>query len=186
MRFSTIYFSTVIAVLSVNAQSNNGTATTNTAPVVSGTELPSAAQQSATACLLTCASDDNECRTKCQALANSVNPIADCQAACPKGDGSATANESYKQCFQACQTAAAQVPSTTAQETSAPNATSSPTGSNGSGNSGDNSGESNGSGVKASGTSSSPSSTPTNASNDLRVSFSVCGVLGLFALMLAL
>lgn len=184
MRFSTIYFSAVVAVLSVNAQSNNGTATTNSAPVVSGTELPSAAQQSATACLLTCAADDNDCRTKCQALANSVNPIADCQAACPKGDGSATANESYKQCFQACQNTAAQVPSTTAQETSAPDATSSPTGSNGSGS--NESGNSDGSGVKASGTTSSPSSTPTNASNDLRVSFSVCGVLGLFALMLAL
>jgi hypothetical protein len=147
MRFSTIFVSAVVAALSVHAQANNGTATTDTVPAVSGTEAPNAAQQSAAACLLTCrlssfrsmlcsspnnptgASNDNNCRAKCQALANAVNPIADCQAACPKGDGGAAANDAYKSCISNCAATAAVAPLTTAQQTSAPVATSTPTGS---------------------------------------------------------
>lgn len=52
MRFSTIFLSTVVAALSVQAQANNGTVTTE--PAVSGTQLPTPAQQSAAACLKTC------------------------------------------------------------------------------------------------------------------------------------
>jgi hypothetical protein len=147
MRFSTIFVSAVVAAVSVHAQASNGTATTDIAPVVSGTELPNAAQQSAAACLLTCtlpsspstlwsnpnnrsgSSDDNDCRAKCQALANSVNPIADCQAACPKGNGDAAANDSYQSCYQGCQATATNAPATTAQKTSAGDSTATPTGS---------------------------------------------------------
>lgn len=133
MRFSTIFLSTVVAALSVQAQANNGTATTES-PAVSGTALPTPGQLAATRCLATCKSstlqsrfpqqilttftgpsNDNDCRAKCQLLANSVNPIGDCQAACPKGDGSAAGNLSYKECLQGCN-ALSPVPS--ASETS--------------------------------------------------------------------
>lgn len=54
MRFSTIFLSTVVAALSVQAQANNGTATESAA--VSGTSKPNAAQQSAAVCLESCKS----------------------------------------------------------------------------------------------------------------------------------
>ncbi|KFZ10764.1 hypothetical protein V502_07940 [Pseudogymnoascus sp. VKM F-4520 (FW-2644)] len=187
MRFSTIFLSSVVAALSVQAQATNGTATTES-PVVSGTALPSAGQQAATICLANCPASDNACRANCQLLANSVNPINDCQAACPKGDGKAAANQAYQDCIQSCESIVATP--TSAVETSGSGATASPTGTgSGSGSStGTGSGASesgSGSDVKASGTAS-PSATPTGAAANMAVSVSVGAGLGLLAMMLAL
>ncbi|OBT45319.1 hypothetical protein VE00_04060 [Pseudogymnoascus sp. WSF 3629] len=181
MRFSTIFLSTVVAALSVQAQANNGTATTES-PVVSGTAKPNAGQQAATICLAACPATDNTCRAKCQLLANSVNPIGDCQAACPKGDGQAAANLSYKNCISGCATIAAEP---TASETSGAAASSTATGT-GSGSSSGASSSGSGSDVKASGTGAAASSTPTGAAANMAVSVSVGAGLGLFAMMLAL
>lgn len=126
MRFSTILISSVFAALSVNAQSN-GTATITSA-LVSGTEGATPAQESATQCLKTCkslsqnttcccvpnnhpgADSDSQCRADCQLLANSVNPIANCQSLCPKGNGTAIDNKNYEECYQACISTAAETP----------------------------------------------------------------------------
>ncbi|ELR08208.1 hypothetical protein VC83_08028 [Pseudogymnoascus destructans] len=192
MRFSTIFLSTVVAALSVQAQANNGTATT-VSPVVSGTAKPNAGQQATTVCLEACPSNDNDCRAKCQLLANSVNPKIDCQAACPKGDGSAAANLSYRNCFQSC---ASISPEPTASETSRAVASSTPTGTGSGSGTGTGSGTGSGSGgasssgsgsdVKASGTGAAPSATKTGAAANMAVSVSVGAGLGLFAMMLAL
>ncbi|OBT90075.1 hypothetical protein VE02_02489 [Pseudogymnoascus sp. 03VT05] len=183
MRFSTIFLSTVVAALSVQAQANNGTATTES-PVVSGTALPNEGQQAATICLAACPVTDNVCRAKCQLLANSVNPIGDCQAACPKGNGNAAANLSYRECISGCATISAQP--TAVQTTTGAASTATGTGS-GSGSGGaSSSGSGSGSGVKASGTGASPSATPTGAAANMAVSVSVGAGLGLLAMMIAL
>ncbi|KFY74254.1 hypothetical protein V499_05710 [Pseudogymnoascus sp. VKM F-103] len=189
MRFSTIFLSTVVAALSVQAQANNGTATTES-PAVSGTALPTPGQLAATRCLATCPSNDNDCRAKCQLLANSVNPIGDCQAACPKGDGSAAGNLSYKECLQGCN-ALSPVPSASetssaASSTSTGTDSGSGTGSGTDSSSGGASSSGSGSDVKATGTNASPSATPTGAAANMAVSVSVGAGLGLFAMMLAL
>ncbi|OBT54588.1 hypothetical protein VE04_04036 [Pseudogymnoascus sp. 24MN13] len=190
MRFSTIFLSTVVAALSVQAQANNGTATTES-PVVSGTALPNAGRgPPPAASRLVSASNDNDCRAKCQLLANSVNPIGDCQAADPEGDGPAAGHLSYKECLQGCN-ALSPVPSAS-ETSSAASSTSTGTGSGsgtGSGtdsSSGGASSSGSGSDVKATGTNASPSATPTGAAANMAVSVSVGAGLGLFAMMLAL
>ncbi|KFY40666.1 hypothetical protein V494_03385 [Pseudogymnoascus sp. VKM F-4513 (FW-928)] len=186
MRFSTIFLSSVVAALSVQAQANNGTQTT-TSPVVSGTAKPNAGQQAMLVCLESCPDSDNDCRAKCQLLANSVNPIGDCTAACPKGDGDAAGNLNYQQCVQSCRTISATP--TSAQETSAADSTSKPTGTGsdaGSGTGTDDSSSDSGSDVKTNPTDAAPSSTPTGAAANMAVSVSVGAGLGLFAMMLAL
>ncbi|OBT63000.1 hypothetical protein VE03_07623 [Pseudogymnoascus sp. 23342-1-I1] len=183
MRFSTIFLSTVVAALSVQAQATNGTATTES-PAVSGTSQPSAGQQAATVCLAACADTDNECRATCQLLANSVNPISDCQAACPKGDGKAAANLAYKECFQGCATISATP--TSAAETSGSDATGAATATGTGSGSGSATESGSDSDVKASGTDAAATSTPTGAATNMAVSVSVGAGLGLFAMMLAL
>ncbi|KFY19183.1 hypothetical protein V493_08092 [Pseudogymnoascus sp. VKM F-4281 (FW-2241)] len=197
MRFSTIFLSSVVAALSVQAQANNGTATTDS-PAVSGTAKPNAGQQAAAICLEACPTSDNDCRAKCQLLANSVNPIGDCQTACPKGDGSAAANLSYKQCLSQCNTISPTP--TDAEESSGTGAAASPTGTGSGSGSGTGTGTGTDSGddtetgsdsdsdsdVKVSGTETSPSATPTGAAANMAVSVSVGAGLGLFAMMLAL
>ncbi|KAL5346949.1 hypothetical protein V496_10121 [Pseudogymnoascus sp. VKM F-4515 (FW-2607)] len=196
MRFSTIFLSSVVAALSVQAQANNGTATTES-PAVSGTSKPTPGQQAAAVCLEACPSNDNECRAECQLLANSVNPIGDCQTACPKGDGKAAANLTYKECILGCNSIVATP--TTAEETSGSGATAAPSGT-GSGtgtgtgtDSGDDSGDDatesgSGSDVKASGTGTdaAPSATAPGAAANVAVSVSIGAGLGLFAMMFAL
>ncbi|KFY17296.1 hypothetical protein V491_05041 [Pseudogymnoascus sp. VKM F-3775] len=186
MRFSTILLSSVVAVLSVHAQANNGTATT-VSPAVSGTSKPTAGQQAATICLESCPDNDNDCRAKCQLLANSVNPIADCQSACTKGDGSATANQNYQTCFENCKTIST---SAAAEETGTATGTATGTGSGAASTSGSTSGDATESGsdsdVKASGTEASPSATATGAAANMAVGVSVGAGLGLVAMMLAL
>lgn len=76
--------------------------TVTTSAVVSGTNEPTPAEQERDACLAECAADDNDCRFECLDFANSVNPIADCQAACPKGNGTAEDNAAYQSCYSDC------------------------------------------------------------------------------------
>ncbi|KFY43450.1 hypothetical protein V495_03947 [Pseudogymnoascus sp. VKM F-4514 (FW-929)] len=189
MRFSTIFLSTVVAALSVQAQANNGTATTESA-VVSGTAKPNAAQQSAIACIATCPDNDNDCRAKCQQLANSVNPIGDCQAACPKGDGKAAGNLAYKECISNCQTVAPQPTagddSTTADSTAKPTGTGTGTGSGSDSGSDSASPTESGSDSDVKATDAAPSPSTTGAAANMAVSVSVGAAFGLFAMMLAL
>lgn len=46
--------------------------------------------------------DDNDCRAECASIPNAVNPIADCQAKCYKGNGTDADNLAYKGCYQGC------------------------------------------------------------------------------------
>ena len=66
--------------------------------------------------------DDNDCRAQCQTIANAVNPIADCQAGCVKGNGTAADDLAYKNCYQGC-IGTATVSSVAAATTSAGEAT---------------------------------------------------------------
>jgi len=174
MRFSTFFISAVIAVLSVQAQSN----TTTTTSVVSGTAI-TPAQASAAACLKTCASDDAVCQQACVALANGVNPIANCQTLCPKGNGTEADNLAYTQCVSACISTAGVQATAFTTTTSATVATSTAAS--------ETSGSGSGSGP--SGTSSGPpaaSSTFKSASSSLHMCASLVGLLAVFMAMLAL
>jgi len=183
MKVATILLSVVLAACSaVTAQSTTtGPATTSavaastsSTSVVSGT-IVTPAQASEAACLKTCAANDATCQSNCVLVGVGVNPIADCLAACPHGNGTAAENNAYEQCIEGCiSTATPQataMPSSTLV-TSASAATTAPGATSG------------GVSATAAGTVTGSSASPTatkNAAANLGKEVSIAGFLGIFA-----
>lgn len=103
MRFTTILFAGVFAVLA-SAQSTTTQATTTSVDAAQSSQQ--AAQDAMIKCIKACQDGDVACTSKCIAVPNpdtsQVNATNNCVAACPKGSGSATDNLNYQNCVDGC------------------------------------------------------------------------------------
>jgi hypothetical protein len=124
-------------------------------------------------------SNDNDCRAKCLPPAQATNGIASCISACPKGNGTATDNDNYRNCVTNCINTAQVTPTATP----AASGTGGAVAATGSGSAASGAGAS-----VASGTASAAASATSKASaaDNVQVGASVLGVAGLFAAIFAL